>query len=46
MYLWDSMESLQSFRESELAGTIAVAYQVTEPPVVEISEVMFPLRDM
>lgn len=46
VYVWDSMESLLSFRESELAGTIAAAYEVTEPPVVEISEIMFPLRDM
>ena len=39
------MESLAAFRESELAKSIAEAYQVTEPPVVEIGEVLFPLRD-
>lgn len=45
VYIWDSMESLQAFRESELAKSIAAAYQVTEPPHIEISEIMFPLRD-
>ena len=45
VYLWDSMESLAAFRESELAATIAQAYRVVEPPVVEIAEVLFPLRD-
>ena len=44
VYLWDSMESLAAFRESELARTIAQAYRVTEPPEVEIAEVLFPLR--
>ena len=45
VYLWDSMESLAAFRESELAATIAQAYRVVEPPVVEIAEVLFPLRE-
>ena len=46
VYVWDSMASLQAFRESDLAKSIAAAYQVTEPPVIEISQVMFPLREM
>lgn len=45
VYIWDSAESLAAFRESGLAGTIAEAYGVTEPPEVEIAEVLFPLRD-
>ena len=44
IYLWDSMESLAEYRASELAKTIAEAYQVAEPPVVEVGELMFPLR--
>lgn len=44
VYLWDSMESLAAFRESDLAKSIAAAYQVVEPPVIEIGEVLFPLR--
>jgi len=44
VYLWESMESLAEYRESELAKTIAAAYKVVEPPVIEMGEVMFPLR--
>jgi heme-degrading monooxygenase HmoA len=46
VYIWDSRESLAAFRESELAKSIPAAYQVTEPPVIEVSEIMFPLRAM
>ena len=45
VYLWDSMESLMEYRESDLAKSIPEAYQVVEPPVIEIGEVLFPLRD-
>jgi len=44
-YVWDSSESLAAFRSSELASTIAEAYRVVEPPVHEVHEVLFPLRD-
>ena len=44
VYIWDSMESLAAFRDSDLAKSIAAAYQVVEPPVLEIGEVLFPLR--
>lgn len=46
VYVWDSRESLSAFRESELARSIPSAYQVTEPPVIEVSEILFPLREM
>jgi len=45
VYLWDSMASLAAFRESDLAKSIAAAYQVVEAPVIEVGEVLFPLRD-
>ena len=45
VYVWDSQESLEAFRDSELAKSIAKAYRVMEPPVVEVNEVLFPLRD-
>ena len=45
VYLWDSLESMAKFRESELAKSIPEAYQVTEPPHIETGEVVFPLRD-
>lgn len=40
------MESLASFRESDLAKSIPAAYEVSEPPVIEIGAIMFPLREM
>jgi heme-degrading monooxygenase HmoA len=46
VYIWDSLESLAAFRESELAKSIPSAYEVSEPPVIEVGEIMFPLRDM
>lgn len=44
VYLWDSMESLQAYRASDLAKSIAAAYKVVEPPIIEVGEVLFPLR--
>jgi len=44
VYLWDSPESLAAFRDSDLAKSIPAAYQLVEPPVVEVGEVLFPLR--
>lgn len=45
IYVWDSMESLKAFRESDLAASIPKAYKLTEPPVIEIMEEIFQLRD-
>jgi hypothetical protein len=44
IYVWESMEALQSYRESELAASIPEAYQVIEAPEVEIMDVLFELR--
>lgn len=44
IYIWDSAESLKQFKESELAKSIAQAYKVTEPPSVEIVDILFQLR--
>ena len=44
VYLWDSIESLQEFRQSELAASIAAAYEVTSPPDIELLDVIFKLR--
>lgn len=44
VYIWDSIESLKEFRESELAKTIAQAYEATEPPRIEVFEVALVLR--
>lgn len=45
VYIWDSKESLQAYKESELAKTIGQAYSTTEAPTAELVEIMFELRD-
>ena len=45
VYVWDSQESMQSFRTTELAKTIPQAYQVVEAPKIETTDVLFQLRD-
>lgn len=45
VYIWDSRESLEEFRQSELAATIAKAYQGVEPPSIEVAGILFQLRD-
>ena len=44
-YIWDSMESLLAFRETDLAKSIPAAYEVVGPPTIEVSKMMFQLRD-
>jgi len=45
VYVWDSNESLQTFRESALAKGIPEAYELLEAPDIEILDVLFQLRD-
>ena len=45
IYVWESKDALNEFRQSELAATIAKAYKVTEPPRIEIVDIMFQLRE-
>ena len=45
VYIWDSIESLKEFKESDLAKSIPQAYEVMEAPAVEIANVLFQLRD-
>ncbi len=45
IYVWDSKESLQAFKESELAKSIPAAYRVIETPNIEILDVLFRLRE-
>jgi len=44
VYVWDSKESLESYRDSELAATIPQAYGITKPPQIELLEVAFQLH--
>ena len=43
VYVWDSEKALMDFRETELARTIADAYQVEEAPLV-CDEMAHPAR--
>nr|WP_299383078.1 YdhR family protein [Allomuricauda sp.] len=45
IYVWDSPESLQSYRESDLAKSIPGAYEITEAPNMELMDILFQLRD-
>jgi len=45
VYIWDSKESLQSYRESDLAASIPQAYKLIEAPNIEIMDVLFQLRE-
>ena len=44
VYIWDSQESLNKYRNTDLAATIAKAYKTIEPPSVEIIDILFELR--
>ena len=44
LYLWDSAESLEAFRNSELRASIARAYQAEGEPRIEVYRVFKTLR--
>ena len=44
VYVWESEEALNSYRESELAQTIAAAYQAIEAPRIELFNLIKALR--
>jgi heme-degrading monooxygenase HmoA len=45
VYIWDSKESLNSFRKSDLAASIPEAYEITKAPDIEIFDILFQLRN-
>ncbi len=45
LYLWRSLEDVQEYRSSELAATIASAYETVGAPSVDVFEILMPLRD-
>ncbi len=45
VYVWDSPEALQAYRESDLAKSIPEAYDITEVPTIEIMDILFQLRN-
>lgn len=44
VYLWESEEALNRFRESDLAQTIPTAYQVQGKADVQVAELVMALR--
>lgn len=45
IYVWDSKDSLESYRKSELAASIPEVYEISEAPDIEILDILFQLRD-
>lgn len=45
LYVWESAEALDEFRQSELKATIAKAYQAQGEPDIEVYKVFKVLRD-
>jgi len=45
LYLWESQDALDAYRESELRASIAKAYQAEGEPRVEVYRVVKTLRE-
>lgn len=45
IYIWDSLDSMKQYRESDLAASIPQAYKVLGLPEIEVFEVALVLRD-
>jgi heme-degrading monooxygenase HmoA len=45
LYVWESAEALDEFRQSKLRATIARAYQTQGEPDIEVYKVFKVLRD-
>jgi quinol monooxygenase YgiN len=45
LYLWESQEALDAYRESELRASIAKAYQAEGEPRIEVFRVIKTLRE-
>lgn len=44
VYIWESLQALKDFRESDLAASIPAAYKVKGQPQVEVGNVFTTLR--
>ena len=45
IYIWESKEAMTAYKGSELAAGIPAAYEISEPPSIEIMEMLFQLRE-
>ena len=44
VYLWDSMESMETFQQSELSRSIPEAYKIVGQPRIEVLDLVYTLR--
>lgn len=45
VYIWDSVQAMQSYQQSDLAQSIPSAYAINAAPEIEIMDVIFQLRE-
>ena len=45
LYIWDSQEAMNAYRESELRASIASAYETIDQPQIEVLNIFMQLRD-
>ncbi|WP_460219452.1 YdhR family protein [Psychroserpens sp. MEBiC05023] len=45
IYIWESQEALNAYRESNLAKSIPEAYEIIEAPSIEMMDILFQLRE-
>ena len=45
VYVWDSLQSLKKYQESDLAKSIPSAYAIKEVPDIEMMDIIFQLRN-
>lgn len=45
VYVWESLQSLQTYQASDLAKSIPEAYSIKAVPEIEIMDIIFQLRD-
>ncbi len=45
VYVWDSLQSLQTYQASDVAKSIPEAYAIKAAPEIEIMDIIFQLRD-
>ncbi len=45
VYVWETQEALNAYRQSNLATSIPEAYEITEAPSIEVLDIIFQLRD-
>jgi len=44
VYIWDSLQSMKGFEQSELSRSIPEAYQIIGQPRIEILDLVYALR--